>query len=547
MAFPTVTLRSTGSESQVDRTAHPVTIPDGVAGELIVVVFSCDGAVDCTASVGWSRAGQRSNGTAVTGAVFTKLSASPTADVLTVTTSTMQQASWVVLRVQDAAQVELASSDGSGTNSDPPLLTSPAGSIEHLWIAARCGDARVVATAAPNNFLNLTTATAQGSGGASTNTAEALAWGPSTDPSAFTSASEQWVCFTLALYTLQVVSDCVASYETLRSVSVDLGAGWAVQTPTVPNGTWFSRLTDGYNTWELYGTAALVAENSLDASYGVQQSATNSLICAWAVSAAVSGSPITWFPRLTAGAATWAGVTLDVGTGTIDGSADTPIPVVLDNVAVYALASSVSNDRTAIYQLMARATNDFAAEYAMDGRVSNDLLVAYEVAPVVVNDYAAEYAVNGIASTVENSYAAAFAIFASVSNDRAAQYAAFSSVYNDRTSDYDTLSAVTSDQAALFEVITVPLSAGNDLFGMYWVTASVQQDRIGAFDVLSAVAQDLTGEWTVWLGAMNDLPAAYQIVTPPVSDLEALYSVINIEAAERIIDVYRYGEAEVSR
>lgn len=97
-----------------------------------------------------------------------------------------------------------SNSNGSSTNSNPPSITNSSGASRDVTVVCtRSGDSTVVATAAPTNYSNLQTQAGGGTGGASTNTAERqinIANSGSEDPGTFTSASEQWACFTFGIY-----------------------------------------------------------------------------------------------------------------------------------------------------------------------------------------------------------------------------------------------------------------------------------------------------------------------------------------------------------
>jgi hypothetical protein len=196
---PLVESRSSGATTATDTTSHAITMPSGItAGDLLLIVFSSDGAVrDCSiSSGGWVKLDEAQNGTTVTGAVFYKIAEG--ADTATVTTSTAEQSSHVVFRISGAGIPISASANGSSTNSNPPNLNTGI-SKNYLWIASRSGDSTVVATAAPTNYSNLQTQAAAGTSGASTNTAERSLAASSEDPGTFTSATEQWVSFTIAI------------------------------------------------------------------------------------------------------------------------------------------------------------------------------------------------------------------------------------------------------------------------------------------------------------------------------------------------------------
>jgi hypothetical protein len=186
-------------------TSHPITLPSGVtAGDLILAFFSVDGnPTVSTTSTGWNKLGQRSNSNVVTGAVFWKIATG--SNSLTLTTSASEESSHVTLRVSGVkfpAAIASASSDGSSTNSDPAQgTTSATDSRGRLWVVSRAGDSNVVATVAPSGYDNLQTQAANTTAGASTNTAEKTTSGTaaSEDPGTFTSASEQWVCWTVGV------------------------------------------------------------------------------------------------------------------------------------------------------------------------------------------------------------------------------------------------------------------------------------------------------------------------------------------------------------
>lgn len=201
---PVVETRA-ASRTTGDATSHPITLPASVAvGDLILAFFSVDGnPTVTTTSTGWNKVGQRSNSSVVTGAVFSKIATG--SDSLTLTTSASQESSHVTLRVsgvRSPARIASAFSDGSSTNSNPAQGTTLAtDSRGRLWVVSRSGDSNVVATVAPSGYSNLQTQAANTTGGASTNTAEKTTSGTAEDedPGTFTSAAEQWVCWTVGV------------------------------------------------------------------------------------------------------------------------------------------------------------------------------------------------------------------------------------------------------------------------------------------------------------------------------------------------------------
>lgn len=202
--YPDVAATIAGADS-VNGTSHVIsTFPSGTtAGDLLVVVYSVDGSPTCsTTSTGWDKIGQASNGANVTGAVFWKIATG--SDSLTITTSASERGTWVIYRITghdpSAPIAGSASANGSSTNSNPPNVAPAAGSGAYLWIVTRSGDANLVqATAAPTNYGALINSDESASGGAATATAWRKATASSEDPGTFTSGSEQWVSWTIAI------------------------------------------------------------------------------------------------------------------------------------------------------------------------------------------------------------------------------------------------------------------------------------------------------------------------------------------------------------
>ncbi len=198
---PVIVNWASGAQTGSNAGSHVINIPSGLAGDMLVTVFSVDGGPTVsTVSTGWNKLGQDNEGEVV-GAVFWKM-ASGTAsgdDGLTLSTTNTQRSSHVTYRIRGATGISGSSSENSGTNSDPPAH-SPA-EPGFLWIATRSGDNQTVATAAPANYIGMLTVPGGHAEGASTNTAFRIIdpAAASENPGAFTSASEQWVCWTLAI------------------------------------------------------------------------------------------------------------------------------------------------------------------------------------------------------------------------------------------------------------------------------------------------------------------------------------------------------------
>lgn len=210
MAYPVVEGVAGWAGVGTNATSHgPITLPSGiVAGELLVCLFAVDGSPTCTASAGWDKLGQASYSTTVTGAVFWKVATG--SDALTVTTSASEIATAIVYRLSAGWGLVGASANGSSVNADPPPLTPAGGAGDYLWLAGHCSDSTVVASAAPSGYGSLTTRVAASTGGASISAATKAATTASENPGAFTTASEQWVAWTLAVALLPSARIAVA-------------------------------------------------------------------------------------------------------------------------------------------------------------------------------------------------------------------------------------------------------------------------------------------------------------------------------------------------
>lgn len=195
---PVVMSRATSVDPGADSTTHAITMPSGVIpGDLLLLVFSSDGIPTITAPTDWTKLGQTSEATnQTTAGIFWKIAQG--SDVCTITTSASEQGSAVCLRIAGGGTPLGAAAQGNSTNSDPPNLAMPV-SDTYLWIASRTGDATVVATVAPSGYSNLQTIAGGSATGASTNTAEKSSTAASEDPGTFTSATEQWVAYTIGI------------------------------------------------------------------------------------------------------------------------------------------------------------------------------------------------------------------------------------------------------------------------------------------------------------------------------------------------------------
>lgn len=231
MAAPSVLDRASANNGADTSWTHTITLPGSIsAGERLIVVFSLDGyrnpitPVIDTAYSGtkWEQVGSGAYSTTVYGFVYTKVAEGSGNDALRLVTVPADGSSHISFRIDAAGSVEVATSNGSSTNSAPPSLTHTGGNIDTLWIVARCGDGTVQATAAPSGYSNLTTRNGYSSSyGASTATAELTTTADGSEtPGTFTSNTEQWVCFTIAVFA-DSTSSTRATQELVEVVSDD--------------------------------------------------------------------------------------------------------------------------------------------------------------------------------------------------------------------------------------------------------------------------------------------------------------------------------------
>jgi hypothetical protein len=201
--FPEV-LTQANNRTASNVTSHPVTLPSNInVGDLLIVAFSCDAAptlaINTSASgSNWTTLPQNTNGSVVTGVIYWKIAEG--SDALTINTSALEQSSHCSYRIRGGNNVTGNSTNGSSTNSDPPNHNPGAGNREFLWITTRHGDSNVNASATPTGFGNNLTMVGTNTNGVSTNICWRNYQGANLDPGTWTSATEQWVSFTLAVW-----------------------------------------------------------------------------------------------------------------------------------------------------------------------------------------------------------------------------------------------------------------------------------------------------------------------------------------------------------
>lgn len=249
MTFPTTQGRFTGVSSTTNATtwAIPSTALPAAGGsnanDLLLIFLSVDGTTTAGVSISSSTnlrnltiRASVTDAAQVTGHFITgEIAAGGVAPALTFANNAVtEQYSCVVLQMRSSTgKVSLAtqsaayftSASGSSTNSNPAAFDPDGAARDYTFVASRHGDSTTVATVAPTNYGNLQSQAGGGTTGASTNTAERqLNTAASEDPGTFTSGSEQWVCFTVAVY-----EEAVSAISTLTDNFDDnaIGAAWA--------------------------------------------------------------------------------------------------------------------------------------------------------------------------------------------------------------------------------------------------------------------------------------------------------------------------------
>lgn len=497
MSLPVVQNRATGRSSTTDLASHPITIPTGlVAGDMLVVVFSSDGnpVITVGSGAGWTKLGQLGDATgAVTSAIFWKIASG--SDVLTLATSTTEQSSHVTFRIRPALEIAGTSSRGSSTNSDPPANVPAAGLQDYLFIATRSGDSTVVATAPPSSFANMQTIAAAGANGASTNTAEvSAAASTGTDPAVFTSATEQWVSWTLAVFSRSVSQDLIPTYQLSSSAQADIVCGYLINGTVVAN-PWFARLTSGYNTWGGFGSSLLQVQRDFTAQYQMAGTVLSDLTATYSVSVTTSVQNTSWFAILTNGFNTWAGGTVTNPTaGQIVGAVTLPISAEQTYSATYSVQMAVFQDRVLTYQVRSAVQRDLVPVFSITNAVTQDRLATYSM-------------------------------LGSAQADRPATYQVFGAVQSDLSPVYGVLTSAQKDLAPVYTINTTPLTAGANFTATYTVRNSAQADLVPVFTLFSSVQKDLAPDYLIYLSAEADLDVSYQLQDSPSADLIVAWSI----------------------
>jgi len=181
-------------------------MPSVSVGDLMLVVLTSDGAptVSETGGSGWTKLGQTSQSTNVTGAIFWKI-ADGSGDNFTAGLSASEAVSAISMRITDGtfnpSGTPVTGTAATGTTGDvnPPNHTPAAGgTLNRLWIVTNHGDDARTVNAAPAFYDELTTQLGV-SGGAGTSTAQRELAASSTDPGQWNTSLSFEVAYTLSI------------------------------------------------------------------------------------------------------------------------------------------------------------------------------------------------------------------------------------------------------------------------------------------------------------------------------------------------------------
>lgn len=202
--YPYIVARAYGRTSTA-ATKRDINMPTGIkSGDLIVAIIGCDGT-DAGGGdhvlTGFTRLDLDTNGSAVVGSVHYKVSSGDEPQLLkSYTTTASEQIGSIVLVIRGyTGTPSCTSANGSSTDADPPSHDAGA-SHKHLWIAAAVWDEGDFASLEkPSGYGDFVYTVNGFAGGAGVALATKFATSQTEDPAVFTSPTEQWAAFTIAV------------------------------------------------------------------------------------------------------------------------------------------------------------------------------------------------------------------------------------------------------------------------------------------------------------------------------------------------------------
>jgi len=230
MTFPVVAATNHSVTASAS-TSHTVNLPaDIVAGNLLLIFFSCNSTPTVTFPEGWTEIFEEASSTYNTLAIAWRKADGEEGASITVETSIAQQAAHISFRITGAADPTTrapevsAEAEGTGTAPDPASLTPTSGAKDYLWIAVEGNDDDDAITGYPTSYDDNqeTYVSASGAGTCGIAIATRDLNASSADPGAFTlAATEEWVAATVAVHPITFVlhewegSDGIALTDTL--------------------------------------------------------------------------------------------------------------------------------------------------------------------------------------------------------------------------------------------------------------------------------------------------------------------------------------------
>ena len=198
MAYPTP-VSVTESFSNVDATSHLVTLPAASAGDLLVMLFSVDGAPTITDV--WTQLYKLAQGTVVSGAAYAKISAGGEAANVDIVTNNVESFAAQVYRFAAgawfgtlatgvSAGTPVASANTGVSNPDAPAVNAAWGAAENLFITALHNSTGGTVTGTPASYTNsVNTNPAGGTATAGVVSLQRALTAASDDPSSWTSST----------------------------------------------------------------------------------------------------------------------------------------------------------------------------------------------------------------------------------------------------------------------------------------------------------------------------------------------------------------------
>jgi hypothetical protein len=180
-------------------------MPDANAGDLLLVMFSCDSLSTntYTTTSGWTLLGQQANTGTETVRLLVYYKVATGSDSLTITSSIQEGSTAMAISIRNADTPTGSSVGGNSANANPPNHSIDS-TANCLWIAVMGrdlsdGGTREV-TAPPSGYLDFHYLSPKNQiNGADIAIATKHANASSEDPGVFTSDVEQWAAFTIGI------------------------------------------------------------------------------------------------------------------------------------------------------------------------------------------------------------------------------------------------------------------------------------------------------------------------------------------------------------